>query len=233
MELMLDMKENTLYQIPPLETLLQMIRKELNEAGISIRELAELLEADFERNFDRGNLWYKLHGKKAISVDEVSYITALVLERTASLPQKPVSEIYVSSNDVITAKTCDTVSKAISDMKSHNFSQLPVFDEDTGSWGIITEFSIMKRMLAPLNPKKSMKKTSGKSSYKYNWLKNLKEMSIKEAQIIDEVPTYPLNTPIAEIAQALLFHYAILIIEKNRKIGLVTRADFLEKIENP
>ena len=52
-------------------------------------------------------------------------------------------------------------------------------------------------------------------------------MKIKDADVIDDVPTYPLKTPISEIAQALLYHYAVLVSEGKGKIGIVTRPDFL------
>jgi len=60
----------------------------------------------------------------------------------------------------------------------------------------------------------------------------MRARKIKDAGIIDKAPIYPMETPIAEIAHALLFHYAILIQEGNGKIGIVTRADFLDLLSN-
>ena len=64
-----------------------------------------------------------------------------------------------------------------------------------------------------------------------NWLDEFKKMTLEKAEVIDQAPTYSLDTPIAEIAQALLFHYAILIFKERGKVGIITRADFLKIIK--
>jgi predicted transcriptional regulator len=219
------MSETKYIKIPPKETLLKLLRDGLYDANISQRELENFLEDD------QSNISKKLRGKRPISIEEISLLTSLILERVASLPQKSVSEIYVKSEDVATVDSHDPVSVAIIKMKEGSFSQIPVFERETGKWGIVTEFTIMKRMLSPLQSNKVEENRSECVITKSNWLKEFKAMPIKEAKITDEAPTYPLNTPIAEIAQALLFHYAILILEAREKIGLVTRADFFEKVE--
>jgi predicted transcriptional regulator len=53
-------------------------------------------------------------------------------------------------------------------------------------------------------------------------------MAIKDADVIDKTPVYSANTPVSEVAQALLFHYAILVLEEGGSVGIVTRADFLK-----
>lgn len=219
------MSEANYIKIPPKETLLQLLRDGLNDANISQRQLEDFL------GDDQSNISKKLRGKRPISIEEVSLLTSLILERVASLPQKTVADIYVKSVDVAGVDSNDLVSVAISKMKQGGFSQLPVFDEETGNWGIITEFTIMKRMLSPLKSDKEIIKDNEGTASKLNWLNECRGMPIKEAKIIDEAPIYPLETPIAEIAQALLFHYAVLILETREKVGLVTRADFLEKVE--
>jgi CBS domain-containing protein len=156
-----------------------------------------------------------LRGKKSISVEDVSAITSLILERISSLPHKPISELYIKSEDIVTANSDSSVIDAVTKMMKGGFTQLPVMDVTTGNClGIITDFTILKRMLSP------------NTTSKENWLNEFKKIRITDAEIIDEAPTYPLNTPIAEIGQALLFHYAILILESRGKIGIVTRADF-------
>jgi predicted transcriptional regulator len=219
------MSENKYIKIPPKETLLKLLRDGLCDANISQRELENFLEDD------QSNISKKLRGKRPISIEEISLLTSLILERVASLPQKSVSEIYINSEDVATVDSLDPVSVAISKMKEGGFSQIPVFERETRKWGIVTEFTIMKRMLSPLELKKDEDSRNERRTAKFNWLKEFKAMPIKEAKVTDEAPTYPLDTPIAEIAQALLFHYAILILEAREKIGLVTRADFFEKVE--
>ncbi len=199
--------------VPPLASLLQNLREGLNEAGISQRELADFL------GDNQGNISKKLRGKKPFRIEDISAITSLILERISSLPKKPISDYYVSSDAVTKVSPDDSVKVAVLEMNKGGFTQLPVVDKQTGTClGIVTDFTILKRMLSP------------STTSKENWLKEFSELKVKNAGIIDEAPIYPLNTQVAVIAQALLFHYAILIIEKDRKIGIVTRADLMKVI---
>ena len=205
------MAEPRFIQVPPEETLLQFLRQGLKEAGISQRKLAEFLGTD------QGNISKKLAGKRPIRLEEISAITSLILERVSSIPRKPIRELYVSSQNVVYVDPNDPVSEAARKMMDGDFTQLPVIDKKTGKCvGIVTDFTLLKSLLSPTTVSKE------------KWLDELKNMKIKDADVIDEAPTYPLNTPIAEIAQALLFHYAVLVSEGKGKIGIVTRADFLE-----
>jgi predicted transcriptional regulator len=65
---------------------------------------------------------------------------------------------------------------------------------------------------------------------KEEWLSDLGKMKIKDADVVDIVPSFPLTSCIIEIAQALVYHYAVLVVETSRKVGIVTRADFLRLI---
>ena len=207
------MEKTNHIKIPPKETLLQNLREGLDEAGISQRELADFLEDN------QGNISKKLRGKKSFTLEQVSDITSLILERIASIPQKAIEELYVSSENVVKVISEDCISTAVAEMVKGGFTQLPVMDKDNEKClGIVTDYTLLKRMLSP------------NTSSKDNWLNEFKKMTIKDANVIDEAPTYPMATPIAEIAQALMFHYAILIIEKRGKIGIVTRADLLKML---
>lgn len=205
------MTEPRFIRIPPEKSLLQFLREGLKEAGISQRKLAEFLETD------QGNISKKLWGKRPFRYEEISAITSLILERVSSIPKKPLSEIYTPSQDVVYVYSDDSVSEAAKKMTEGDFTQLPVKDRETKKCiGIVTDFALLKRMLSPTIPSKE------------NWLQEFRNMKIEDADVIDEAPTYPSNTPIAEIAQALLFHYAVLISEGKGKIGIVTRYDFLK-----
>jgi predicted transcriptional regulator len=78
------------------------------------------------------------------------------------------------------------------------------------------DFTLLKRMLSPSTVSKE------------KWLQKLCRMKIKDANVVDVVPIFPLATSIIEIAQALIYYYAVLVIEDGRKTGIVTRADFLK-----
>jgi CBS domain-containing protein len=89
----------------------------------------------------------------------------------------------------------DRVSDAATEIMKGDFTQLPVIDRKTRRCvGIVTDFTLLKRMLSPTIPSKE------------KWLEEFKDMKIEDADVIDEAPSYPSSTPIAEIAQALLLH---------------------------
>ena len=197
-----------------LNVLLQYLRDGLNDAKISQSEVARLL------GDNQSNISKKLLGKRPIGIEDISFITSLILERVASLPQNAVSNWYTPPENVLSIYSDQTVEKASDMMVEKGYTQLPVFDRTySNSLGIVTDYTIMRRMLSP------------NTFSKGNWLEELRQMTIEKAEVIDQAPTYSLDTPVAEIAQALLFHYAILIFKERGKVGIITRADFLKMMQ--
>jgi len=199
-------------RIPPKETLLKLLRQGLKETKISQRKLAEILETD------QASISRKLRGERSFRLEEISTITSVILEQISSMPPKTISDahMYVSFPNVVYVYADDVVSEAARKMKKGEFTQLPVIDKEKGECkGIVTDFTLLKRMLSPTTPKEK-------------WLNELKKMKIKDAGVIDAAPTFPLNSSIIEIAQALMYHYAVLISEGKGKFGIVTRYDFLK-----
>jgi len=203
--------ETRFINLPPKNSLLQFLNKGLKEAGISQRKLAEFLETD------QASISRKLAGKRVFSYEEISFITSLIFERVSSIPQKPIGDLYVSSQNLVTVYSEDKISLASDKLANSKFTQLPVIEKSSKKCvGIVTDLTLLNGMLSPHKASKG------------NWLTEFSNMKIKDAEVIDKTPTYPVDTPIAEVAQALLFHYAILIEEGNGRIGIVTRADFLQ-----
>jgi len=197
--------------IPSEETLRQLLKQGLREAGISQRRLAVILRTD------QAGISRKLSGKRSFRLEDISAITSVILEQMSSMPSKPISEIYVSYPNVVCVYADDDVSEAAKKMKKGFFSQLPVIDRKKDEYmGIVTDFTLLKRMLSPTTPSRR------------KWLDELKKMKVKDAGVMDVAPTFPLNSSIIEIAQALMYHYAVIIDEGKGKCGIVTRADFLE-----
>ena len=202
-------------QIPPEKILVQLLNDGLEEAKISQRKLAQALETD------QGSISRKLSGERSFRLDEISTITSLILEQISSLPQKAVGELYISSQNTVTVFLDDSVFEAVERMQEGGFTQLPVIDRKTSECkGIVTDFTLLKRMLSPFEVSKE------------EWLLNLGKMRIKDADVVDIVPNFPLTSSIIEIAQALIYHYAVLVVEANGKVGIVTRADFLQLLGN-
>jgi hypothetical protein len=84
--------------------------------------------------------------------------------------------------------------------------------QDETEPGIITDLNLLNKMLYP-------KENS------QDWLRRLKEENIQDADLIDRVPIYPLDSSLAEIAESLLFHYGAIIDEGKGNYGIVTRND--------
>ncbi len=195
-------------QIPPKEILLKILRDGLDEANISQRQLEK------ELGDDQSNISKKLRGERPIRIEEVTFISSLILERLASLPSEPVKHWYTPPEELVKASSSDKVSYAANKMAEEDFTQLPVIDE--GKYlGVVSDYSILKRTLSPNTQSKG------------NWLNELKEMTLKQADVIEQAPIYSSEDHIAEIAQALMFHYAVLI-SHGSQYGIITRADLLK-----
>jgi predicted transcriptional regulator len=196
--------------------MLQLLNDGLREAKIPQRRLAQILETD------QASISRKLRGKRSFRFDEISEITALILEQISSLPPKTIGQIYVSSPNVVSVFLDDSVCEAAGKMRKGDFTQLPVIDRATSTCkGIATDFALLRKMLSPDTVSKK------------GWLSDLGRMKIKEADIIDAAPIFPLTSSVVEIAQALIYHYAVLVQEPGQHIGIVTRADFLKLFTDP
>ncbi len=111
-------------------------------------------------------------------------------------------------------------------MKKGEFTQLLVLDAVLTTegqihrcLGIITDWAILRRMLHPIRSKE-------------DWLKELGNMKIRDAGIIDVAPKYPLESSLLEVAEGLMHHYAVLIEEGEGKYGIMTRADLLKLVQS-
>jgi predicted transcriptional regulator len=199
--------------IPPKEILLKLLRDGLDEANVSQRQLEEALDDD------QSNISKKLRGERPIRIEEVTFITSLIIERLASLPSEPVKNWFTPPDELVSVTVNTKVREAAKKMQEGDFTQLPVFQ--AGKYlGIVSDYSILKRTLSPNTQSKG------------NWLNELKEMTVSQAEVIDHAPVYSFEDHIAEIAQALMYHYAILI-SQGSQYGIFTRADLLKIIYTP
>lgn len=203
-----DLSEQRYIHIPPKEILLKMLRDGLDEANISQRYLEE------ELGDDQSNISKKLRGERPIRLEEITFITSLILERLASLPSQPVKEWFTPPEELVSVSYDQKVATAARIMEEKEFTQLPVF-ENRKYLGIVSDYSILRRTLSP------------NITSKGKWLDELKNMTLIEADVIEQAPIYSSEDHIAEIAQALMFHYAILI-SHGSQYGIITRADLLE-----
>lgn len=105
-------------------------------------------------------------------------------------------------------------------MQTHDFTQLLVKNRKNNECiGIVTDYVLLRRMLFPTEVSK-------------DWLNTFKEKEIIKTDLVDKVPTYPLESSLVEVAEGLMHHYAVLIEEENGKYGVITRPDFLKILDD-
>jgi predicted transcriptional regulator len=111
----------------------------------------------------------------------------------------------VMSKNILFASPEDKIMKTIQVMRRHNISQLPVIEKGI-SVGSIKESTIIKNLDKDLQNKK---------------IKDVME---------DSFPVVNSNDAV-EVAKALLdFHSAVLVAEKGKIVGIITKSDILKLI---
>jgi predicted transcriptional regulator len=107
---------------------------------------------------------------------------------------------------IISISSKEKVTKAIQMMKRYNISQLPVIDSST-TVGSIRESTIIK-----------------------NLDKNISEKKVKDV-MEDSFPAIDSNDTIETAKSLLDFHQAVLLTEKGKIVGIITKSDLLGLIK--
>lgn len=120
-------------------------------------------------------------------------------------------EVHVKEilhNKVIGIQRDERVSKAVQLMREHNYSQLPVFDEERVV-GSVSEKTILSQIL-----------TSN----------DLAQVSMLfTSEIMEEpFPQVGEDAPLSLISSILQVYSAVLVLKKGRVMGIVTKADLLK-----
>ena len=199
--------------IPHKETVIQYLRKGIERTGLTQEEVGEVL------NLDQTAVSRLLTGVSRLRYKEAYEIVLLILKHVSSIPNEPVRKYYTKAEDVTSIYSDEPILEAAWKMKKGEFTQLPVIDRETDKCvGIVTDWALLRRMLNPI-----------KAKSKETWLKDMRNMQIKDADVIDEVPKYPPDSRLIEVAEGLMHHYAVLIEEDMEgSVGIITRADFLK-----
>ncbi|MGQ9507570.1 MAG: CBS domain-containing protein [Candidatus Bathycorpusculaceae bacterium] len=112
--------------------------------------------------------------------------------------------------DVVSVQKSDKVAKAISLMVEHGFSQLPVFDGEK-CVGCISEKTILSQV------------TAGRD------ISQVSQKLVEE--IMDEAPPQiDENAPLPLISSLLHIYPAILVINRGKVTGIITKADLFKVI---
>lgn len=185
----------------------------MKRIGLTEEKVGEVLD------LDQSAVSRLLTGVSRLRYNEAYQFVLLILKHISSMPNETVKEYYTSSENVESVYSHEPVIEASKKMQNGEFTQLPVIDRKSEKCvGIVTDWALLKRMLSPI-----------KSGSKETWLNEMRNMQIKDADVIDEVPKYPSDSPLIEVAEGLMHHYAVLIEENMGKtIGIITRADFLK-----
>jgi len=135
------------------------------------------------------------------------------LEKTAIEKEKTASEKHVTAEEmmatpVISVKPDDKIEKAAKLMNSYKISQLPVIDGDT-QVGSISETTLMHQL------------TAGKDMSK------LVRKSVKEI-MESPFPTVSKDTDVETIYHLLDHSPAVLVVDRGKAIGILTKADALK-----
>jgi predicted transcriptional regulator len=123
-------------------------------------------------------------------------------------------EVHVKEilhNKVIGIQRDERVSKAVQLMREHNYSQLPVFDEERVV-GSVSEKTILSQILTS------------------NDLAQVSMLSTSE--IMEEpFPQVGEDAPLSLISSILQVYSAVLVLKKGRVMGIVTKADLLKILQ--
>jgi len=116
----------------------------------------------------------------------------------------------IMCRSVASVTASDRVSKAIGILRSKSISQLPVMHLEHAI-GSVSEQSLLERLDSGIPREK------------------LAQMSV--SQIMDPpFPSLPPSAPISAVSELLRYNPAILVIEKRKITGIITKADILRAI---
>ena len=160
-----------------------------------------------------------LAGNRDLSYEEVQMMINYVVGRISIIPSDEGVRKYATTFDKLEwAYDDETVGDVTCRMFHDGFSQFPVKSRASDDFlGMVTETSILKRILHPeVNNKKL--KTLGETG----------SLRISEAGVIEEIPRYPIGSKMIEISQVLTNYYAVLLTSGENVVGIITRADILK-----
>lgn len=177
---------------------LNSIKSKRQKLGIKQKELAKLANIS-------QSLIAKLEKQKLDPSYSVAKRIFLALENIEFKKEKKCSEII--STKVIYIKEKDKIKKASEKMRKHSISQLPVLANNKVI-GSIAESSIFNRILEGTSKKR------------------LFEAEVKDL-LEEPFPIVRANSPLKIVLPLLKTSPAILVVEKQKIIGIISKADLL------
>lgn len=190
-----------LYTLPPKDELIKQIKAFMRETGFSEQRLAD------ETGLSQPVISRILMGERELRYEEVKKIVDCLTSKLSSIPPKMrASDVATKGENLMKVHVEENLSDVAKMMFEKGYSQAPVYENEMIK-GIITEKSFIELLLTPE--------------------KDLRKLKVKDAPI-EDAPRYSPETPLQNIAKALLDYYSILIEEDGRVKGIITRADLLK-----
>lgn len=134
------------------------------------------------------------------------------LERATAM-EKRATVGQIMTSPIVAVKSDDRVDKAIQLMKSHDISQLPVLDGEV-QVGSISEATVVQRIASGENMARLLKRNVGE---------------IME----NSFPTVSKDTDIDVVYSLLEHEPAIIVVERGKVAGIVTKADLFKLAGKP
>lgn len=190
-----------LYTLPPKDELIKQIKAFMRETGFSEQRLAD------ETGLSQPVISRILMGERELRYEEAKKIVDCLTSKLSSIPPKMrASDVATKGENLMKVHVEENLSDVAKMMFEKGYSQAPVYENEMIK-GIITEKSFIELLLTPE--------------------KDLRKLKVKDAPI-EDAPRYSPETPLQNIAKALLDYYSILIEEDGRVKGIITRADLLK-----
>ena len=117
--------------------------------------------------------------------------------------------LQIMTKPVTFVKADESLKMAIKRLEGKGYSQIPIF-KDGKQIGSISE----KGILAKIGSEKGLDIETAKA----------------EEAMEETLPTIPGNTPVSAARQLLNFNAAVLVVEKGKITGIITKSDLLKKM---
>jgi predicted transcriptional regulator len=209
------MNGDSLY-LPDMEDMLRLIDELRRRAGVTKAQLARVIERD--RSAVTKIFSQKQH--RGLAYGEAADLLGYLGERLSPLPDQKISSLALPPSRLVKVYAHQRVSAAVKALLKGNFTQVPVYEGER-YLGLATDRMILERMLHP-----------NVSDFVGKWVDWLRNMTIKEAEIIETSAKYSPSESLSLVASALTHFYAVMLGEEMKApIGIVTRWDFLKLLD--
>jgi predicted transcriptional regulator len=210
-----DEEHSPVFFLPAKDDLLRLVDEWRRLAGLSKADIGE------EIGLDRSAVTRIFRDGRGLDYDEAEQMMDYLSQRLSPLPKQEIESLATPSKKLVTAEAHDTIGDVVKKMMRGDFTQLPVFD--SGKYlGLVTDRMIVERLLHP-----NLKKFKG------TWIDKLRNMTVRDAAIIETSAVYDPDASISSVAGALAHFYAIMIGENNKTPNrIVTRWDYLKLLKS-